>query len=78
MGDHDVSVEGDGEHGEERRGHERVPRQREQATQQLAVRPRAPRERGPGQRQVEAAEQQVRAGQAHYEDRSRVAHLETS
>lgn len=75
MSNHDVPVYGDGQYGEQRHGQQPVPDQREKAAQQLAVYPRPVPERGGGQRQVEAAEAQVRHAEVDDEHGRRVAHL---
>lgn len=72
---HDVSVDSDGQYGEQRHGYQRVSGEREHPAEGAAVRPRALPEGGSSQRQVEAAKQQVRAGQVHYEHGRCIANL---
>lgn len=60
MSDHDVAVDGDRQYGEEGDGQQGVPQQREEAAQYVAVRPGPVPEGARRQRQIEAAEQQIR------------------
>lgn len=75
MSYHDVSVDGDGEDGEERHGHERVPHEGKEAAQEVAMAPRALLEHRRCQGQVEAAEHQVGHRQVNDEHGRRVTDL---
>lgn len=75
VSNHDVSVNGDGQDGEERYGHKTVSCQREKLAEQFAVTPGALPEGGGGQRQVKTAEHEVRDTQVDDKHRSGVPNL---
>lgn len=75
MADHDVAVERDGEHRENGDGEQAVAHEREQRAQGLAVHPRPVVEQRGGERQVEAAEHEIRHAQVDDEHGRRVANL---
>jgi len=63
MGDDDVPVDGDQRHGEQGYRQQAISQHREEPAQQITVGPGPLHEGGGGQRKIEAAEEQVRAGQ---------------
>ena len=75
MSDHDVAVERDGQYGEHGDGQQAVAHEREQDAQGVAVQPGPFVEQRRGQRQVEAAEHQVRHRQVDDEHGRRVPSL---
>ena len=68
MGDHDVSVDGDGEDVEDGDAEQSVPQQGVELTQLGPPDPVLRQELGGGQREVEAAEEQVGDGEVDDED----------
>ena len=68
MGDHDVSVDGDGEDVEDGDPEEAVPQERVELAELRAPDPPLGQELGGGQGQVEAAEQEVGHGEVDDED----------
>lgn len=75
MSDHDVSIDGDGQNGENADGDEAVPQQRKQTAEKFTVEPSAVPEGGSRQWKIEATEHQVWHGQIHNEDRRCIAEL---
>ena len=78
MAYHDVTIERDGQHSEHWDGQKSVAHQREERTQRLPMDPGSVVEERRGQRQVEAAEHQIRHAQVNDEHRCSIADLYSS
>lgn len=59
MADHNVAIDCDGQYGKQRDRQQPVPHHRKQPTEQIPIQPGLVPEGARGQRQVEAAEQQI-------------------
>lgn len=76
MADHHVAIQRDGQHGEQWHRWQSVAQQREQSTQKITMRPGAEPIRAGGQRQIEAAEQQIGQRQVNDKDGGGIANLD--